>query len=190
MGDLTQLAALLRAKNEIEAKITDLIGRPALIGHVGEYIAAQIFDIQLEDSASRKSIDGFFRSGPLAGKSVNIKWYAKQQGVLDITPGALPDTYLVLSGPTSPASSSRGTARPWLIDHVYLFQADILVAQLRLQGVKIGTATSLSCSFWQAAEIYPEGRNPILPINPSIRQQLALFGSNGGRFFPRRKIRQ
>jgi hypothetical protein len=139
------------------------------------------FDIQLEGSAISKSIDGFFRSGSLAGKSVNIKRYAKQEGVLDITPDALPDTYLVLSGPTSAASSSRGTARPWLIDHVYLFQADMLVAQLRLQGVKIATATSLSRSFWQAAEIYPAGRNPTLPINPSIRQQLALFGSNRDR---------
>jgi hypothetical protein len=41
MDDLTQLSELLRAKNEIEAKISRLIECPALIGHVGESIATQ-----------------------------------------------------------------------------------------------------------------------------------------------------
>lgn len=40
MEDLSQLAKLIKIKNKVEAQISSLIGRPALIGHVGEYIAA------------------------------------------------------------------------------------------------------------------------------------------------------
>jgi len=74
---LKELARLIHTKNEIDARIAALIGRSALIGHVGEYIAAQVFDIRLEHSASNKALDGFFASGPLAGRSVNVKWTAQ-----------------------------------------------------------------------------------------------------------------
>jgi len=103
---LEQLAQLIRDKNRVEDAIADVIGRPALMGWVGEYIAASIFGIELEQSAARKSIDGHFVRGPLAGKTVNIKWYGKMEGLLDITPGHLPDFHLVMTGPKSGAISS------------------------------------------------------------------------------------
>ena len=43
-------------------------------GHLGEWIAAQVFDIELERSAY---IGGQFRTGPLQGQTVNMKWYLK-----------------------------------------------------------------------------------------------------------------
>ncbi|WP_442853014.1 hypothetical protein [Bacillus sp. UNC41MFS5] len=55
------------------------------MGHTGEYIASKIFEIELVESTSNKGIDGFF-SGLLSGKSVNIKFYTKQECLLDITP--------------------------------------------------------------------------------------------------------
>ena len=75
MNDLQRLAELIRNRNSIERNIASITGRPALTGHTGEYIAANIFDIQLVESASEKGIDGHFNTGPLAGRSVNIKWY-------------------------------------------------------------------------------------------------------------------
>ena len=48
--DLQRLAGLLRARNANEAEITQVIGRPAQLGHIGEYIAGQIFDVALEQS--------------------------------------------------------------------------------------------------------------------------------------------
>jgi hypothetical protein len=47
-------------------------------GHLGEWIASQIFDIQLEASAVTAAVDGRFRGGPLAGRSANVKWYLKK----------------------------------------------------------------------------------------------------------------
>ena len=81
MHDLTKLAQLIKQRNLLEEEITAVIGRPAQIGHLGEYIAAQIFDIQLEESAVAKGIDGYFQSSPIKNRSVNIKWYAKQEGI-------------------------------------------------------------------------------------------------------------
>jgi hypothetical protein len=60
----------------------------------------------LEQSASQKGIDGRFAGGSLARKTVNIKWYGKMEGLLDVSPGNLPDFYLVMTGPKATASSS------------------------------------------------------------------------------------
>src|SRR5574339_131973 len=98
MDDLIQLARLIDIRNQTEGEITALIGRPAAIGHIGEYIASRVFNITLETSASHKSSDGYFCDEPLRGHTVNIKWFAFQEGILDITPDALPDYYLVLTG--------------------------------------------------------------------------------------------
>ena len=48
---LARAAALLRARNAIDAELAELTGRPMTSGHLGEWIAAQIFDIELEASA-------------------------------------------------------------------------------------------------------------------------------------------
>jgi hypothetical protein len=42
-------------------------------GHLGEWLAAQVFDIELEVTAAAAGIDGRFRSGPLPGRTVNIR---------------------------------------------------------------------------------------------------------------------
>jgi hypothetical protein len=152
---LTQLAALIHERNALEERITAITHRPAAIGHLGEFIAAQIFQIELVHSASQKSIDGYFKAGLLAGASVNIKWYAKGESLLDITPAALPDYYLVLTGPRATVMTSRGFTRPWLIHAVYLFRADLLVQKLQAAGVQVGIATSVRRIQWAGAEIFP-----------------------------------
>ncbi len=143
---------------------------------MGEYIAANVFGIKLEESAAQRAIDGQFMDGPLAGRTVNIKWYGKMEGLLDITPNLLPDYYLVMAGPKSGAVSSRGTTRPWLISAVYLFDARRLVEMLNTRGVKIGVATSVAASMWEEAQIYPIQRNNKLILSPDQKKQIELFG--------------
>ena len=143
---LGQLADLIRRKNEIENEIAQIIGRPALVGHVGEYIASVVFGIRLEHSAAQKGIDGKFAHGPLTGKSVNVKWYGKMDGLLDINPKYLADFYLVMAGPKSGPVSSREATRPWVISSVYLFESEDLLRTLNARGVRIGTATSVPAS--------------------------------------------
>jgi hypothetical protein len=63
-GSLAQAAALLRERNAVDGELAQLIQRPMTSGHLGEWIAAQIFDIELEPSAVAAGIDGRFRSGP------------------------------------------------------------------------------------------------------------------------------
>jgi hypothetical protein len=77
---LARAAALLRERNAIDAELAHLIQRPMTSGHLGEWIAAQVFDIELEASAFAEAIDGRFRSGTLRGRTVNIKWYLKREG--------------------------------------------------------------------------------------------------------------
>jgi hypothetical protein len=123
-----QITALLQERNEIDRRIADLIGRPMTAGHLGEWIASEVFDIELEESAAATAIDGRFRSGVLQGRTVNVKWYLKREGLLDMTDSPMLDHYLVLAGPRSAAASSRGQVRPWSIESVHLFDSQDLLA--------------------------------------------------------------
>lgn len=175
VDDLIMLAELIRKKNEIDKAISVLIGRPAMFGHTGEYIASKVFDIKLNISASQKGIDGVFQSGELAGATVNVKWYTRQEGLLDINPDGLPDYYLVLTGPRSPAASSRGAVKPWLIRQVFIFDARMLVAAVAKRGVKIGIATSVNKELWKKAKVYPESNNHLFILSDGQRKMVSLF---------------
>jgi hypothetical protein len=172
---LAQVAALLRERNAIDAELTRLINRPMTSGHLGEWIAAQVFDVELEASAVAAGIDGRFHSGPLQGQTVNIKWYLKREGLLDMTESTALDYYLVLTGPRSPAVSSRGTTRPWCIEAVYLFETRQLRSEQATRGVKRGVASSITRQQWEAAEIYPLATNTQLAVTTQQAEQLRLF---------------
>lgn len=173
--DLERIADLLSERNKIDAVIADVIGRPMTSGHLGEWIAARIFDIELDPSASAAAIDGRFRSGVLNGRTVNIKWYLKREGMLDMTQADVLDHYLVLAGPRAAAASSRGSTRPWRIDSVHLFEARALAADLLARGRRVGVASSVRNDAWDAAEVYPRPLNPLLPLRPEQVKALQLF---------------
>jgi len=175
MEQLRELAGLLAERNAVDARIGAIIGRPAHIGHIGEYLAAAIFDLALHTSAVHPGSDGHFRSGPLSGRSVNVKWYAKLEGLLDINPLHLADYSLVLTGPRQAAASSRGLLRPVALHAVYLFDLPVLVDDLRRRSLKMGVATSVRCGLWDQAEVYPASGNPTLPLTSEQRAVLAMF---------------
>jgi len=112
MSGLEKLVTLLSEMNSIGEKVSEITQRPASRGHTGEYIAAEIFDIELEESANAKGFDGRFRSGSLAGRTVNVKWYGKLEYMLDINPDALPDFFLVMTGPKALEMTSKGSIGP------------------------------------------------------------------------------
>lgn len=173
---LQSLVKKIKQKNIIDAEIARILERPAERGHTGEYIASRIFNIKLGKSASAKSIDGHFTSGDLTGRTVNIKWYGKQENSLDISKEDGPNFYLVMTGPESVSSSSRGTTRPWLISYVFLFDSAKLIQDLK--NVKQGIATSVKKRLWEIAEIYPEPRNSQLILSLEQRRLLESFGDS------------
>jgi hypothetical protein len=172
---VARIAALLQERNSIDAAIAKIINRPVTAGHLGEWIASHIFDITLEESAATQGFDGRFRSGMLRDCTVNIKWYMKRTGLLDTTEFPDLDYYLVLTGPPSPPGSSRGISRPWCIQAVFLFEARQVHAGQASRGVRSGIASSVIRKQWDAAEIYPQPRNPLLIATPEQVQMLRMF---------------
>lgn len=172
-SQVEQLARLLRQRNVVDADIGALLNRPMTAGHAGEWIAARIFDIELESNAAFKALDGRFRSGPNAGRTVNVKWYLKRESLLDLTESPELDYYLVLAGPKVTSGDDR-TLRPWRISSVYLFDAHRLLAEQRARGGTTGTAASVREGHWQAAEIYPRSDGPLI-LADEQRAMLALF---------------
>jgi hypothetical protein len=173
-GQVAQVSALLHERNALDQQLGSIIQRPMTSGHLGEWLAAQIFGIELAVSAVEKAIDGWFRTGALSGRSVNVKWYLKREGLLDTTSSDVLDYYLVLTGPSSVALSSRGGFRPWCIAGVYLFDARRLLDEQRERGVKIGVASSVRAVQWAAAEIYPRV-NAEMALSPDQVSMLRLF---------------
>ena len=176
-SQLETLANLIQQRNAVDRDIARIIGRPAQTGHIGEWLAQAIFDVRLKHSATQAGFDGRFQAGPLAGKTVNVKWYPKREGLLDINEQHLPDFFLVLTGPKADAVTSRGTTRPLTFTKVFLFEAATLVSHLRARGVKIGVATSVRKERWNAARIYPmASADPPLDVTSEQARCLALFG--------------
>lgn len=177
IDELRGLAALMRCRNAIDAEIAEVIGRPALIGNVGEYLASEIFGITLHESAVHRGSDGYFADGRLAGKSVNIKFYSANSGLLDISRQSPPDYYLVLTGARTAAATSRGETRPWGIDAAFLFNHAALVSELS-ERVKISDdPISVRQCYWDAAEVYPSAANPELRLTARQIETLRMFSN-------------
>lgn len=170
MDTLEEFARLLAERNFVDAKIAHLINRPAEKGHIAEYLAARIFATELHASAAHIGSDGYFTAGPLMGHSVNVKYEAKHDGLLDINPESGPDNYLVIVGPKTPPISSMGTMLPFVIASVFLFEGERLLADLHSRGINVEVATSVKAAWWSAAEIYPIQRNPMLPLSEEQRR--------------------
>ena len=144
-GTLKRLAALIAERNSVNTEIARLIGRPAFDGHITEFLAAEIFGIDLHGSAANRGFDGRFREGQLAGRTVNIKWKGKNDGTLNLSSTVPPpDFYLVFAGAVASPGSSRGDDRPWVIESVYFFDAPGLVRALVGRGIKVGTACGVA----------------------------------------------
>jgi hypothetical protein len=178
MLNLEQLAELLKQRNGIDREMSTLIGRPPHSQHIAEYVAAAVFDIDLHASAVMKAHDGVLQTGPLAGQTVNVKYGSRRDGTLDLVesldPSNHPDVYLVLTGPTVGAISSRGVAADWVIHAVYLFPARNLLATLASRNMHPGTATSIRRDLWDAAMIYPEARNTQWQLSKRQRDYLSI----------------
>ena len=155
MTNLEQLASLLARRNPIDDEIAALVDRPATRGNVGEWIAREIFRVKLAEKANKEGFDGWFADGPLTGETVNVKWYGKRTGILDIKPHGGPEYYLVMTGPKAAAASARGQSLPWVITDVFLFNGPALVEQLRRTGRNVGVAAGVRQHEWEAARIHP-----------------------------------
>ena len=172
---LLRLAGLLSARNLIDGEIAAIIQRPALSGHIGEFIASIVFDIELAGSATQAGHDGRFSDGPLAGKTANIKCYAKREGLLDINERHVPDCYFVLTGSMSALMTSKDGTRPFMVEEVFLFHADSLIAEQRARGVQIGVASSVPTRFWEAARVFPTAPQSPLILSQEQTDVLQLF---------------
>jgi hypothetical protein len=145
-------------------------GRP-LSGNIGEFVAARVFGIDLMPSGSHAGYDGVFCAPPLAGRTVNIKTYSRNEWILDI--GKHPcDYYLVLTGPPGQAR-----VRPWVIESVHLFDSLRLIPQLQQLGIKIGVATSVRNQYWEASRIFPARQGSPLDLTDDQIAALRLFSA-------------
>ncbi len=170
MKELRSLAKLVKMRNDVARKISKKIDTPALIGNVGEYIAARVFGITLETSRTNTGIDGKFKWGALGGLTVNVKMYTIPK-VLDINHDAPADIYLVLAG----SRDQSGKLLPWCIHNVYLFDYKELKKDFTVNDRKIKREMSLRKELWTQAEIYPEKRNHRTILSPNQRKMLFLF---------------
>jgi hypothetical protein len=85
---LARVAALLRERNAIDAELAGLIQRPMTSGYLGDWIAAQVFGIELEASAVAAGIDGRTQASPF-GAATRDEWSLAALGVANIASALL-----------------------------------------------------------------------------------------------------
>ena len=83
LDELTDLADLLAQRIALDARIGAIIGRPSPCRAHGGVDRLEGLRHPTRRLCRPKAIDGRFRSGPLAGKTVNIKIYGKREGLLE-----------------------------------------------------------------------------------------------------------
>ncbi len=176
MQMLPRLAELIKSRNTVENNIANLIEHSVNIGSVGDYIASTIFGITLIESATHKEFAGIFSQKPLVGKSVDVQWHPRREGDLSLKTDPSPDYYLVFTGPKPVPGIPHGFVTPWIIESVFLFDAQELLGALHERGVQIGTRTSVIGPLWDRAEIFPVQRNNRLILSDEQRRLLTLFG--------------
>jgi hypothetical protein len=165
-AELVAIAMLLRQRHEADARIADIIGRPASSAQLASFIAADVLD--LEPVGDDPAIDGWFRTGPLTGHTVNVRHYPRDRVPLDLAESDDLDHYLVLTG----------SARSWSIDRVYLFNAPELITGLRAHFRRIGTATGVGEAYWRAAELHPSPANQAFALSAGQTAAFDAFRSS------------
>ena len=180
MTNLEEFACLIKNRNKIDERISELTSRPASTGHIGEYLAKEIFEIVLDKSAAKKGVDGTFDKDGLKG-SVNIKYYTSDYRflIIDACRDNRPDYFLIFRGSSIKKTSSKDIYYPLDIHSVHLFESEPLVCSLKANRVQIGKppsrATSVKTCYWEAAQIYPCQKNKDLLVSEKQKRQLALF---------------
>ncbi len=175
LDELSHLADLIGERNRVEREIVAITDRSAQLERVGEYIASIIFDLTLYPFRSEMGSDGYFNIGPLAGQSVDVKWYSREEYRVSVNVAALPDYYLVFSGPRVSTIVSRRAPHAWAISKVHLFQAKAFVDASLLNNAKANVGIVVARAHWDEAELYPNARNPFFSLTEAQRARLAMF---------------
>ncbi|MEP0814315.1 MAG: hypothetical protein HRF49_06585 [bacterium] len=164
MNDLFYLADLLEQRHIIEKSISDIIRGPAYKVNVAEYLAIRVFDIQAAGRGHPGGMEGWFASGPLSGRSVKVKAFARNEYYLDIPAAHAPEYYLVFI---------HGGAL--LVSTLYLINIGNLLKDLQKRGALIGGATNLPRSFWDDSELFPRQISRELILSPEQHHMLSIF---------------
>lgn len=173
MEELHRLAELVMQRNLIDYQIAQILKMPAIQPYVARYIAAAIFGIELPSLARSH---GWFTQGELAGKSVQIRWRAHCIKPVQFSP-PIPNFCLVLTGAKVPPKSLDSNTRPLVIDAVHLFRVDELIKEVSPLSLERKFRQIVPAWLWEAAEVYPASRNPLLRLTEEQRELLELFSS-------------
>lgn len=176
MSNLSHLAELVRARNAVESNIANLLGSAVNLDTVGEFIAANVCGIRLIPSVQHNEFAGIFTNAALMGKTVDIRWYTRREGFLNVHTDPTPDYTLVLAGPKLDQNEARALVNPWIITSVYLFHTQELLHTLRTRSVRVGPRVSVNSQLWEQAEIFPTPRNHLFVLTTEQHQLLQLFG--------------
>jgi hypothetical protein len=116
------------------------------------------------------------RSGPLAGKAVNVKWYLKREASGTCRCPRRSTTTWCSQVHVQLPRHRRGGTRTMAGPTRCTSSTPTTCSDLIGRGVKVGVATGVRIARWKAAEIYPTSANPALPVSARQAAQLALFG--------------
>lgn len=138
----------LRRRRSADEELSRVLGQPVEGRNLCELIAARAMDIELEPSDREVGLVGIFRSGPLAGSRVSLRFHRHLEVLRPPKPEESCDYHVVLLGPPD-------TSSPDLLDSMYLFDTASFARESQR-----GQAPEARKDGWREAEIFPRQGAP------------------------------
>lgn len=139
--ELSDFADALRRRRSADEELSRLLGHPVERWNLCELVAARALDLELARSDPKQGHLGTFRTGPLAGSRVNLRFYRVREPLRPPAPGWDCDYHVVLQG-------SPDAEEPETLQGVYLFDASSFLRELQRGGGRKKEA-------WKEAEVFP-----------------------------------
>jgi hypothetical protein len=147
----------LRRRRTADEDLSRILGSPVERWNLCELVTARALDVEVELSSAEWGQVGVFRSGPLTGSRVSIKFYSAREYLCPTGPEPPCDYHVAIKGPPD-------TRLPELIHRIYLFEVAGLPEEMEGRGSSMAQVDDS----WDAFEIYPRSFSPwkVFHLNP------------------------
>jgi hypothetical protein len=147
--EFIDFADALRRRRAADDDLSRILGRPVERWNLCELVTARALDVELELSSVEWGQVGVFRSGPLAGSRVSVRFYSSLEPLRPTGPEPPCDYHVAIKGPPD-------TRFPELIHRIYLFEVAGIPEEIERRGGSMAQVDET----WDAFEVFPRSFSP------------------------------
>gem|GEM_PF-1480306 len=173
--ELSDFADALRRRRAADDDLSRILGLPVERWNLCELVTARALDVEVELSSVEWGQVGVFRSGPLAGSRVSVRFYSAMEPLRPTAPEPPCDHHVAILGPPD-------TRFPELIHGIYLFEVAWIFEEMERSGGLMAQVDEA----WDAFKVFPGSFSPWKVIQSEARGLLYQVQDHAVRSAPPR----